>query len=68
MTKAKRKQSIAGMTLICHTESRSARAVPIITGTAAPVNVLGRDANIHAFKEFTFTLFSSIISLIFLQN
>ena len=32
-------------------ESLKARARPIITGTAAPLSVFGRAANIHAFME-----------------
>ena len=37
-----------------------ASAVPISTGVTAPVSVLGRAANIHAFTELrsTFSMFS----------
>jgi len=41
--------------------SLAANAKPIITGTAAPVSVFGREASIHAFAEFVSICFSFMI-------
>ena len=62
MTKAKRKQSTAAKGLkerFSYIQlSCKAKAVPIITGTAAPDKVFGLAANNHALGEF-FTIFCS---------
>ena len=55
ITHANKRQFIAATQLnglpSYHVESLKARAIPIITGTAAPLRVFGRAANIHAFME-----------------
>ena len=53
--KAKRKQRIAGrIRKFAAPPIFHAHVVPIMTGTIAPVRVLGRAARIHAFKLFVF--------------
>ena len=48
--------------------SKIAHAVPIITGTAAPVNVLGRAAKNQAFAELHRTVEVCIIKFLFYSN
>ena len=48
--------------------SKIAHAVPIITGTAAPVNVLGRAAKNQAFAELHCTVEVCIIKFLFYSN
>lgn len=48
--------------------SKIAHAVPIITGTAAPVNVLGRAAKNQAFAELHRTVEVCIIKFLFYNN
>ena len=60
--KAKRKQSRAGRKRkFSAPPIFQAHAVPIITGTIAPVNVFGRAARIHADRLFVFMLSRSEI-------
>ena len=66
--KANKKHKTTGIVLICHAESRRASAVAIITGTAAPVSVLGREASTQAFTEFVSTTLSFISPFYFLAK
>ena len=72
MMKAKRRHNPAATQLNTPSpyisSSTYANDTPIITGTAAPDNVLGRAAKSQAFMELVSILFSSIIfSTIFVQ-
>jgi len=63
--KAKRKQSTAGKTRkFSPPPNLQAHAVPIITGTIAPVSVFGRAASIHAARLLVVMLLFSVITLI----
>jgi hypothetical protein len=69
MMNAKRKHKTAGNQLNTSPsypkESVYANAVPIITGTAAPLRVFGRAAKSHALGEFWIILLLAIVFLLF---